>query len=84
MPVATSRDALTIGVAALAGAVVAARWWAHRLPQPQPGNRAVAADRVEELHLAFRDRTVPHPDDPENALRRYWSRLHPLTLTPTA
>jgi hypothetical protein len=81
----TPRDALAIAAAAATGAVVAAtgvlavaRRRARRDPGPHFRPLAAGPDRVDELHFAFRDRTVPPVGTPEEVLRQYWSRLHPL------
>ncbi|MFJ7147165.1 hypothetical protein ACIQVT_03035 [Streptomyces sp. NPDC100445] len=78
----TRHEAYAIGFAAMAGAgtaVAAVRWWNRRRPRPFP--QGPGEDRVEELHLAFQDPTVPSADAPEETLHRYWSRLRPLDLT---
>ncbi|MFF9090660.1 hypothetical protein ACF1BE_30575 [Streptomyces sp. NPDC014991] len=78
----TRHEAFAISFAAIAGAgtaVAAVRWWNRRRPRPYP--HRPGEDRVEELHLAFQDPSVPASDAPEEALHRYWSRLQPLDLT---
>ncbi|MEV5432400.1 hypothetical protein [Streptomyces sp. NPDC052701] len=81
----TRHEALAISAAAMGGAgvaVAAVRWWLRHRPQPHP--RRPGEDRVEELHLAFRDPTAPPAAAPQEVLRRYWSRLQPLDLTDEA
>ncbi|MFI1002425.1 hypothetical protein ACIP10_26990 [Streptomyces galbus] len=80
MQVVSSREVLAITAAAAAGAACAARWWANRGAGSASPTAETVGDRVEELHLAFRDRTGPSPQTPEEVLRLYWSQLHPLEL----
>jgi hypothetical protein len=68
---------------AAAGAVCAARWWAGRGVRSGPRAAGEMGDRVEELHLAFRDRVKASAGIPEDVLRLYWSQLYPLELEPT-
>ncbi|MFE6365893.1 hypothetical protein ACFVP3_38745 [Streptomyces sp. NPDC057806] len=81
MHVVPSHEVLII-TAAAAGAALTAHWWAGRGRRPHSAPHALAQDRVEELHWAFRDPTVPSADSPTEALRRYWSWLHPLQFAP--
>ncbi|GGV45550.1 hypothetical protein GCM10010261_19930 [Streptomyces pilosus] len=71
------REVLIITAAAAAGAALTARWWSCGRP-PHSAPNVPAGDRVEELHWAFRDRTVPPADSPAQVLHHYWNRLHPL------
>ncbi|MEU3510431.1 hypothetical protein ABZ733_21495 [Streptomyces longwoodensis] len=83
MRVISSREVLAITVAAAAGAACAARWWAgHGV---RSGTRAAeqVGDRVEELHLAFRDRAEASAGIPEDVLSLYWSQLYSLEFQPT-
>lgn len=83
MHLGSSREVLAIAGAALVGVVIAARWWACRTARPTPPARTAEppADRVEELHLAFRETSVREPRTAEELLEPYRSRLHPLRLT---
>ncbi|MEU3287466.1 hypothetical protein [Streptomyces longwoodensis] len=83
MRVISSREVLAVTVAAAAGAACAARWWAGRGVRSGPRAAGEAGDRVEELHLAFRDRVKASAGIPEDVLRLYWSQLYPLELEPT-
>ncbi|MCX4997757.1 hypothetical protein OG739_34250 [Streptomyces longwoodensis] len=83
MRVISSREVLAVTVAAAAGAACAARWWAGRGVRSGPRAAGEVGDRVEELHLAFRDRVKAAAGIPEDVLRLYWSQLYPLELEPT-
>ncbi|MET9114463.1 hypothetical protein ABZX38_09700 [Streptomyces longwoodensis] len=82
MRVIPSREVLAITAAAAAGAACAARWWAGRGVRSGPRAAGEVGDRVEELHLAFRDRAETSSGIPEDVLRLYWSQLYPLELEP--
>ncbi|MFF4982189.1 hypothetical protein ACFY3O_19315 [Streptomyces sp. NPDC001046] len=80
MQVVPNREVLIVTAAAAVGAALGARWWSARARRPHTVPDVPAADRVEELHEAFRDPTVPPDpaDSPAQTLHRYWNHLHPL------
>ncbi|MGW0602278.1 hypothetical protein ACWD11_34985 [Streptomyces sp. NPDC002776] len=79
---AISSDQVWIITAAAAGAAWSVRWWVGRGHLPHIEANASTHDRVEELHWAFRDRTMPTADAQADVLHVYWSRLHPLHFAP--
>jgi hypothetical protein len=79
---AVSSRQVWIITAAAAGAAWSVRWWVGRGDLPHIDADAPTRDRVEELHWAFRDRTVPSADSRADVLHAYWSRLHPLHFAP--
>ncbi|MGW0917030.1 hypothetical protein ACWD1Z_35775 [Streptomyces sp. NPDC002784] len=80
---AISSGQVWIITAAAAGAAWSVRWWVGRCHLPHIDDAdAPTRDRVEELHWAFRDRTVPSADAQADVLHAHWSRLHPLHFAP--
>ncbi|MFE1437189.1 hypothetical protein [Streptomyces sp. NPDC058739] len=81
MQAVSSREVLII-TAAAAGAALTARWCVCRDRRVREAMDAPARDRVEELHRAYRDRTLPSGGSPTSVLYRHWSRLYPLQFAP--
>ncbi|MFF0206194.1 hypothetical protein [Streptomyces sp. NPDC005017] len=83
MQAVSSREVLII-TAAAAGAALTARWCVCRGRRLRETTDAPARDRVEELHRAYRDRTLPSGGSPAGVLSRHWSQLYPLQSAPAA
>ncbi|MFE5754652.1 hypothetical protein ACFQ7I_13275 [Streptomyces massasporeus] len=79
MQAISSREVLII-TAAAAGAALSAGWWANRRLGPDITTDVPDRDRVEELHAAFLDSTVPYAASGAVAAHRHRSRLHPLRV----